>query len=98
MSDVLLSKIEDVFDVTGRGIIIAPGFPIAAYRFSREYDALIKHGGGTRMCKATFSVPFQSPPPKEVSYYCHLSGIAKAEIPIGSELWLVGVENDEIHP
>lgn len=97
MSEILLSKIEEVFDVTGRGIILVPGFPVSKYKFDREYDALIKDASGaTKECKAKFTVPFQSPPPKEVCYHCHLSGIKKAEIPIGSELWLTGVENSEI--
>ena len=97
MNKVLLSKIEDVFDITGRGIILAPGFPTAEYKFDKEYQAEIEApDGSSKKCKAKFLVPFQSPPPKVLSYFCHLSGIEKNEIPISSKLWLIGVNENDI--
>ncbi len=85
--------IEDVFDVSGRGIILAPGFPTSQYKFNREYEAFIKDSAGnTKNCMAKFIVPFVTPPRKVINYYCHLSWIEKKDIIIGSELWLVGVK------
>ena len=98
MSEYFLSNIEDVFDVTGRGIILAPGFAVSEFAFAGEYEALIKDKCGiSKSCKVKFEVPFQSPPPKEVVYLCHVYGISKSEISIGSELWLVNVGNDDIY-
>jgi len=96
MSDIFLSKIDDVFNISGRGIILAPGFPVSDYKFDGEYDVFIKEASRIKKCRAVFIVPFQSPPPRELCYFCHLSGIIKAEIPVGSELWLSGVETSNI--
>ena len=42
MSNVLLTKIEDAFDIFGRGIVVLSGFPTSKYRFDREDTALKK--------------------------------------------------------
>jgi hypothetical protein len=97
MNKVLLCVIEDVFDISDRGIILAPGFPVAEYTFDREYDVEIEPPGGKgKQAKARFVVPLQSPPPQVVSYYCHLSGIEKADIPVGSKLWLLNVDEQPL--
>ncbi|WP_141229436.1 hypothetical protein [Cellvibrio mixtus] len=82
-------KIEDVMDVRGRGIVLAPGLEAEQYNFSGEYEAILETPTGEQKnCKVVFTIPFQSPPPKIRKYWCHLSGLAKLEIPIGSNLWL----------
>ncbi|OZY84370.1 hypothetical protein CBP51_14250 [Cellvibrio mixtus] len=89
MDNVLILKIEDVMDVRGRGIVLAPGLEAEQYNFSGEYEAILETPTGEQKnCKVVFTIPFQSPPPKIRKYWCHLSGLAKLEIPIGSNLWL----------
>lgn len=97
MNKILLTKIEDIFDVSGRGIILAPLFPVSEYKFDREYEVSVENPDGSSVdCKATFTVPFQSPPPKVLGYHCQLSGISKSEITVGANLWIHGVSKNEI--
>ena len=95
MNKFLLANIEDVLDVTGRGIILAPGFNVSDYKFEGDYEVeIVSPNNQSKKCKAVFTVPFQSPPPKVRKYWCHLSGITKSEIAVGSELWLCELETD----
>jgi hypothetical protein len=90
MSNVLILKVEDVLDVSGRGIVLVPGLETELYNFSGEYEAIIETPNGVQKnCKVSFTIPFQSPPPNIRKFWCHLLGLSKLEIPIGSNLWLI---------
>ena len=97
MSKFCLSTIEDVFDVSGRGIILAPGFPVAEYSFNQQYEVEIESPvGGNVIRHAVFEVPFQSPPPKVRKYFCRLIGVKKGDVAIGGKLWILGKNESEV--
>lgn len=97
MSDFLLCSVEDTFLITGRGLIIAPVFPVSDYRFHSEQRVRIVRPDGEEFdCRAYFQIPFQSPPAKVLSFICVLLDMAKDHVPIGSQVWLVGKNESEV--
>jgi hypothetical protein len=93
MPDFLLCTIEDTFQVSGRGLIVAPLFPVSEYHFeANQRVRVVSPSGKSLECKAFFQVPHQSPPAKVLSYCCALQEVAKENVPIGSQLWLINRE------
>lgn len=91
MPEFLLCSVEDTFSVTGRGLIIAPMFPVSEFRFdSNQQVRVVPPKGEPFECRAHFQIPFQSPPAKILSFVCALLGVEKEMIPIGSHIWLMG--------
>jgi hypothetical protein len=91
MPEFLLCRVEDTFLVSGRGLIIAPGFPASAYRFdANQQIRVVRPDGESLECGAFFQIPFQTPPAKVLSFFCTLPAATKESVPIGSEIWLLG--------
>jgi hypothetical protein len=91
MPEFLLCSVEDAFLVTGRGLIIAPMFPVSEFRFdSNQQVRVVPPEGEPFECRAHFQIPFQSPPAKILSFVCAPLGVGKEMIPIGSHVWLIG--------
>lgn len=85
-----LCIVEDTFDIKGRGLVIAPIFPVSTHHFEREMQVLvIRSDEKTILCHARFEVPFLSPPPKQIFYCCTLLGVTKENVPINSQLWII---------
>jgi len=90
MADIFLT-VEDVFEITGRGLIIVPGPFQAEYDGPRQFSVLLKvPGESERLAILTLEHMFQSPPPKEYRWVCLLRGVARADVPIGTEVWTTG--------
>ncbi|MDP9907934.1 hypothetical protein J2W34_006669 [Variovorax boronicumulans] len=97
MPEFLLCCVEDTFLVTGRGLVIAPGFPASAYRFDANQQVRVVRPDGERFeCGAFFQIPFQSPPAKVLSFFCMLPAVTKESVPTGSEIWLLGKAESEV--
>ena len=97
MPEFLLCSVEDTFLVTGRGLIIAPMFPVSEFRFdSNQQVRVVPPDGEAFECRAHFQIPFQSPPAKVVSFVCALLEVGKEMIPIGSRIWLLGKTEADI--
>lgn len=97
MPTFLLCSVEDTFQVTGRGLIVAPSFPVSEYRFeANERVRVVPPAGEPFECKAFFQIPFQSPPPKVLSYCCALLAVSKESVPVGSQIWLLGKNESEV--
>jgi len=97
MAEFMLCRVEDTFQVTGRGLIIAPPFPVDQYRFgANQRIRVVSTDGHSFECDAFFQIPHQSPPAKVLGFFCALMGVAKDDVPIGSELWLLGHTEAEI--
>ena len=97
MSEFLLCTIEDTFLITGHGLVIAPAFSVSAYRFDAfQRMGVVRPDGESLECRAHFQIPFQSPPPNVPNFLCALLDVGKDEIPVGSELWLLGKREDEV--
>jgi len=48
---------------------------------------LILPNGDERIASMRLDCVFQTPPPKEYRLECILPGVAKADVPIGTEVW-----------
>jgi hypothetical protein len=97
MHEFLLCSVEDTFLITGRGLVIAPAFPVSAYRFEAHQRVRVVRPDGEQFeCRAHFQIPFQSPRAKVLSFLCALLDVSKEDVPIGSEVWLLGKQEDEV--
>jgi hypothetical protein len=86
MSEAFLI-VEHVLAVTGRGLIVVPGFLQNEYTGPRQFPVTLRTPEGIeRSATLTLEHMFQSPPPKEDRWVCFLSGVTKADIPIGTEV------------
>ncbi len=95
--EAFLTEVEDTFDIKGRGLILAPSFPVSKYKFDTEEKVRVETPDGKEIvCDAYFQVPFQSPRPKVISFCCALLKISKDAVPIGSKIFIVGKEPNEI--
>ena len=87
-----LVTIEDVFEVAERGVLVLPEIPCNS--LPRPVPARVgirdPLQASMRTVDVQFEIPFLDPPPsREVGCFCLLKGVAKAEVMIGSELWLL---------
>ncbi|MEJ5031178.1 MULTISPECIES: hypothetical protein [unclassified Comamonas] len=97
MPEFLLCRVEDTFLVSGRGLIIAPGFPASAYRFDANQQVRVVRPDSENLeCSAVFQIPFQTPPAKVLSFFCTLPAATKQSVPIGSEIWLLGRNESDV--
>jgi len=95
--EVFLTTVIDTFDVTGRGLIIAPSFPLTEYKFDKEERIRIETPDGQEfVCDSYFQVPFLHPTPKVLSACCTLLKVSKHQVPIGSKIFIVNKSKDEI--
>jgi len=79
--------VDDVFDIQGRGLIVTPG-PLIDFELPSEIVVILKRPGDHDIeATALISPQFQTPPPKEHRFAVILKGIAKLDVPIGTEIW-----------
>jgi hypothetical protein len=80
--------VEDAFDIKGRGLVVVPGPLVDAYAGPRQIPVrLILPNGDERTASMGLDYVFQTPPPNEHRLECILMGVAKADVPIGTEVW-----------
>ena len=80
--------VEDVFDITGRGLVVVPGPLEKDYAGPRELAVrLVLPDGDEKIASMRLEYVFQSPPARESRLGCILRGITKADVPIGTEVW-----------
>lgn len=82
----LLFTVEDVFLITGRGVIRVPGFTgQEVVRLGQE--VLIKRPGGSEIRSTISSMDI----PRGGKHYARVpilvKGLVKADVPIGSTVW-----------
>lgn len=83
-----LMVVEDTFAIAGRGLVLAPGVPLAEARSGPISVELERPDGTTARARARVEITFSSPPPKHHVATVRLEGATKADVPIGTELWL----------
>jgi hypothetical protein len=60
-----LANVEQTFYIKGRGLIVAPSFPVSEYKFDTQERIRVETPEGTELfCDAYFKIPFQNPRPK----------------------------------
>jgi hypothetical protein len=80
--------VKDVFDITGRGLVVVPGPLEKDYAGPRELAVrLILPDGNEKVASMRLGHFFQSPPTTENRFACILRGVTKADVPIGTEVW-----------
>ena len=82
-------KVEDTFSIAKRGVLLSPWLPLNFFDGKKlpELVELRLPDGSRKEVGATFTIPCQSPQPKECTIVCILPNIEKASVPIGSEVW-----------
>ena len=85
----MLLTVEDAFEISGPRLIVVPGPLQAEYEGPRQFAVTLKSPNGTeRSATLTLEHMFQSPPPKEYRWVCLLRGLTKADVPLGTEVWI----------
>ena len=101
----LLLKVEGVFSITGRGVILAPNISLEQKLPYSPVIVIMKRPDGLSIkAKASFHIPhihfaklenMLENLKREQKYVCILKGIEKSEVPIGTEIWLDSNEPTE---
>lgn len=94
-------EIEEMFNITGRGVIVLPGLPIHFFDGYLLPDEVEIHFKDSRVkkCDAFFTIRRISSPATNkpiFEYNCMVKGIQKEELEIGAEIW-VELKKDKKH-
>jgi hypothetical protein len=94
-----LTKIEDLFQVTGRRLIAVPGPLRTEVAGGAEIPVELRRPDGTVVhAHVNLQHFFQSPPaPPHIAaqWGCMLLGVSKDEIPVGTEVWSRDAASEE---
>jgi len=86
-----LTKIEDLFQVTGRGLIVVPGPLRSEVAGGADIPVELRRPDGSVLhARISLQHFFSSPPPPPhiaAQWGCVLSGVTKDEVPVGTEVW-----------
>lgn len=83
-----LLVIEDLFEITGRGLVVVPGPLVTEYVGPlRRHVTLKLPNGDVKMALLMLDHAFQTPPAKERRWLCRLGGVARSDVTIGTEVW-----------
>ena len=91
---VFLLKVDDVFEIKSRGLILAPTIPTKANLPKSANVSLIRPDRSVIKTKAQFEVPFLIFSRIEdfikhiPAYVCILTELEKKSVPIETEVWL----------
>ncbi len=82
--------VKEVFGIGKRGVIVSPWLPLSAFEGKMlPTQVQLRTPDGMQMTKAAhFSIPRQTPPPKEYVLGCFIKNIVKEECPVGTEVWV----------
>jgi len=84
-----LSRVEDTFAITGRGVVVIPGIPQDGKKyFVRIGDALeVRKPDGQRLLTSVAGIEMVNSPRKIGIPVLLPRDVQKEDVPIGSELW-----------
>ena len=84
-------QVTDSFLIEGRGLIVAPFFPVDEFQLEGTKQIRVQRPDGSSFeATADFEIPFISPTPKIFEAVCLIRGVEKEDVPIGSEIFLTG--------
>jgi hypothetical protein len=82
--------VSDTFLIEGRGLILAPFFPVDRYRFdSKERVRVATPEGRVFEAEAEFEIPLVTPKPQVFQFACLLRSVQKPDVPIGSRVFVL---------
>jgi hypothetical protein len=88
----LLFRVADTFEIRGRGLVVGTDTPIRNVPFLLQSGSKVEYRrpDGTRIESVIKGLEFSSPFNPNSSYgYLAADGISKADLPLGTEVWLV---------
>ena len=89
--------VADTFLIEGRGLIIAPFFPVNEFQFDRsERIRIEKPDGSLSETVAEFDIPMVSPIPKIFNAVCLVREARKEDVPIGSRIILLDKTHEQV--
>ena len=81
--------VADTFEITGRGLVVVPGPLESEYEGPRRFPVRLDLPNGDRLtAELTLEHIRKTPPPTEYRYVCLLRGLAKSDVPVGTEIYL----------
>ncbi|WP_147448813.1 hypothetical protein [Corallococcus terminator] len=89
--------VEDLFEIAQRGLIIAPGVDLGARAQVELLVELRRPDGGVLRATARAQVPFGSGRGQPRHMLC-FKALSKRDIPLGTEVWLLGEAGAEDAP
>jgi hypothetical protein len=91
--------VEEVFQVTGQGVVLVPGPPLDIFGTQgKQHGCLVEiecPDGSSFEAEAVFSVPHFNPMSAHRAfmqtpmYHCVLNGVQKSDVPLGSVVFEV---------
>lgn len=87
----LLVVVDEAFAISGRGIVVVPEVVLEAASGIEIAVELRRPDGTAARAVASAHVPFFDPPsvPPRRGHVLLFAGLTKAELPPGTEIWLV---------
>ena len=83
-----LFTVEDVFEISGRGVIPTPGVPISIQGIRNGLTVELRRPDGTKLETVVADIVMVSPYDPERPIPIGLRGITKQDVPIGTEIWM----------
>jgi hypothetical protein len=89
-----LIKVEDVFELKGRGLILVPSISVENDLPKSAAVLMIQTDKSEMEAQADFEIPFiwhlnvEDYSKRQPAYVILLKGLTKAEVPLGTEIWL----------
>ena len=82
--------VSDTFLIEGRGLILAPFFPVDRYRFDRKERVRVETPEGRVFeTDADFEIPFVTPRREVFQFVCLLRSVQKSDLPVGSKVFVL---------
>ena len=87
----LLLKVEERFQIRGRGVVLEPGLPVEFGAPQRLSVRLVRPDGTERTTQAVVEYALASGPNLTRREWCALvlPGLTKEDVPIGTEVFVV---------
>ena len=86
-----LLTVTEAYEIKGRGVLVLPLIPQEKLQVWLPPVVELRYGdGSSRQVSAEWDIPREASriTPGQYSFVCGLKGMRKAEVPVGTELWV----------
>ena len=83
-----LFTVDDVFEISGRGVISTPGVPISIRGIRNGLAVELRRPDGTKLEGVVADVVMVDPYDPQRPVPIGLRGVTKQDVPIGTEIWM----------
>jgi hypothetical protein len=89
--------VSDTFLIEGRGLILAPFFPVNKYHFDNKERLRVEAPDGRVFeVDAEFQIPCVSPMPEIFQMVCLLRSVEKSDVPVGSRVVVLTKTEEQV--